>query len=312
MTALLHLEGVTLRHGSVTAVDNLTLDLRQGETLGLIGESGCGKSSVARSIVGLAHPQSGSISYQGQSLHGQSGSVSERVQLLFQDPAASLSPRMRLRRLIEEPLRITRSFTAEGQARVAALAAEVGLSSDLLDRYPHQISGGQARRVALVRALATAPRILIADEPTAGLDLSVQGDLLNLMARLKAQHGLSYLLISHNLNVVGRVTNRVAVMYLGEIVESGPTAALFAQPSHPYTRALLAANLVIAGRNKARAPLQGDVPSPSAPPPGCRFHQRCPVVHDKCRTVRPRLATLPDNRQVRCHFPLLSTEEISQ
>jgi peptide/nickel transport system ATP-binding protein len=304
MTGGLELSEVTLRFGRVTAVDRLSLRVAPGETLGLIGESGCGKSSVARAIVGLARPQSGKILLDGAELVGISAPAG-RVQMLFQDPVASLSPRMRLDRLIEEPLLIAGRTTPEARAAVRTLAQRVGLRPDILSRYPHQVSGGQARRVALVRALASLPRILIADEPTAGLDLSVQGDLLNLLAELRAEQGLGYLFISHNLNVIGRVTDRLAVMYLGEIVESGPTEDLFHAPEHPYTRALLSANLTVARRHLPRLPpLQGDVPSPADPPPGCRFHQRCPIAVGRCRSDRPTLQTRPGNRTVACHFPL--------
>jgi oligopeptide transport system ATP-binding protein len=309
MTApALALDDLSVRYQTLRAVDGLSLRILPGETFGLVGESGCGKSSLARAIVQLAESE-GVIAIDGQDarqgLRRDSRFVADKVQMLFQDPMASLSPRMTIRKLLEEPLRIHGRLTPENWREVEGLATDLGLGAQILARYPHQISGGQARRVALVRALAVKPSLLIADEPTAGLDLSVQGDLLNLLAGMKQRFGLSYLFISHNLNVVGRVTDRVGVMYLGQIVESGDTATIFHAPAHPYTTALLSANLSVdPARRRERIVLKGELPSPSNPPPGCRFHQRCPHVRELCRGTVPPLIEREDGRTVACHFPL--------
>jgi oligopeptide transport system ATP-binding protein len=298
-----------VRYGRLTAVDGVSLELRRGETLGLVGESGCGKSSIARAIVGLQPLASGTLSVDGETVRAgtrrKPGDAQGRIQLLFQDPAASLSPRLTVKTLLAEPLKIRNAYNTEGFAEIIALAESLGLGQQLLTRYPHQLSGGQARRVALVRALAANPSVIVADEPTAGLDISVQGELLNLLRGLRDRLGLSYLLISHNLNVVGRVTDRVAVMYLGQIVESGPTASLFREPAHPYTQALLSANLTLdADRRRERIVLSGELPNPSNPPSGCRFHKRCPVAQPKCATDVPPLLVSAEARSVACHFPL--------
>lgn len=306
---ILTLDNAMVRYDRLTAVDNVSLELRRGETLGLIGESGCGKSSIARAIVGLQPLSEGTLAVEGETLKDASRQrrliLQRRIQLLFQDPVASLSPRLTVRALLSEPLKIRNAFTAENWGRIMGLAERIGLGEQLLSRYPHQLSGGQARRVALIRVLAAEPSIIVADEPTAGLDISVQGDLLNLLRGLKDHLGLSYLLISHNLNVVGRVADRVAVMYLGRIVESGPTAALFRGPAHPYTQALLSANLTLdPSRRHERIVLSGELPSPAHPPAGCRFHSRCPLVQPICAAEAPALRAGEDGRAVACHFPL--------
>lgn len=310
MTApVMSLKDIVVRYDRLVAVDGISLELQRGETLALVGESGCGKSSVARALVGLQPLAGGSVSLEGEILHDRSGKSrlgqQRKIQLLFQDPAASLSPRMTVRSLLAEPLKIRRANTPENWARIVALGQTIGLGEQLFTRYPHQLSGGQARRVALMRALAANPTVIVADEPTAGLDISVQGELLNLLRTLRDHLGLSYLLISHNLNVVGRVTDRVAVMYLGQIVESGPTAALFRNPKHPYTQALLSANLTLdTSRRRERVVLSGELPSPLNPPSGCRFHKRCPVARQKCEREAPVLKTEADARSVACHFPI--------
>ncbi|WP_075289291.1 oligopeptide/dipeptide ABC transporter ATP-binding protein [Pararhizobium arenae] len=315
MTALT-LKDAVIRYDRLTAVDGVSLELRRGETLGLVGESGCGKSSIARAIVGLQPLADGTLTIEGETLQEVSSqrkqALQRKIQLLFQDPAASLSPRMTVRSLLAEPLKIRGTYTPERWARILELAVSIGLGEQLLSRCPHQLSGGQARRVALVRALAAEPSIIVADEPTAGLDISVQGDLLNLLRALRDRLGLSYLLISHNLNVVGRVTDRVAVMYLGQIVESGPTAALFRAPAHPYTQALLSANLTLdASRRGERIVLSGELPSPSNPPSGCRFHKRCPFAQPKCSIDVPALQAGPGERSVACHFPLSTASVVT-
>lgn len=312
----LALDNASVRYNRLTAVDGVSLELRRGETLGLVGESGSGKSSVARAITGLQPLAEGTLSVDGERMQ-EVGSqrrqaLQRRIQLLFQDPAASLSPRMTVRSLLSEPLKIRGTFTPESWDRIVGLAAGLGLGEQLLSRYPHQLSGGQARRVALVRVLAAEPSIIVADEPTAGLDISVQGELLNLLRALRDRLGLSYLLISHNLNVIGRVTDRVAVMYLGQIVETGSTAALFRAPAHPYTQALLSANLTLdADRRRERIVLSGELPSPSNPPSGCRFHTRCPLSQPRCANEVPVLQAGAGDRSVACHFPLATAPVIS-
>ncbi|WP_040142671.1 oligopeptide/dipeptide ABC transporter ATP-binding protein [Rhizobium etli] len=311
----LALKDAVIRYDRLTAVDGVSLELRRGETLGLVGESGCGKSSIARALVGLQRLAAGTLTIEGETLQdaptARRVNLQRKIQLLFQDPAASLSPRMTVGSLLAEPLKIRKVHTPESWSRIVALAASIGLGEQLLSRYPHQLSGGQARRVALVRALAAQPSIIVADEPTAGLDISIQGELLNLLRALRDRLGLSYLLISHNLNVVGRVTDRVAVMYLGQIVESGPTATLFRNPAHPYTRALLSANLTLdPSRRRERIVLSGELPSPSNPPSGCRFHNRCASAQPKCESDAPVLQAGPGDRSVACHFPLATTPSV--
>jgi oligopeptide/dipeptide ABC transporter ATP-binding protein len=306
--ALLEVDAAVVRYGRLTAVDRLSLSVSAGETLGLVGESGCGKTSLAKVLVGLLPLAGGAIRVEGVDTRSVTavarGWLAARVQLLFQDPVASLSPRLNVRQLLEEPLLIRRRLTPESWRNVEKLLAELGLDPHILEHFPHQLSGGQARRVSVVRALAMKPRILVADEPTAGLDLSVQGEMLNLLAQLQRDLRLTYIVVSHNLNVVGRTTNRVAVMYLGQIVEIGPTRRIFAGPAHHYTGALLAANPVLdPSRRQKRIVLKGELPSPLKPPLGCRFHTRCPAVQERCRAEPPMLRPLDNGRQVACHFP---------
>jgi oligopeptide transport system ATP-binding protein len=262
--------------------------------------------------MGLARPTSGRIAIEGETLtaiFARDGlAFRRRAQMLLQDAVASLSPRMRIRALAEEPLRIHALPIAEGRARIEALLKRLGLPLNTLDKYPHQVSGGQARRVAILRALVLQPQIIVADEPTAGLDVSVQGDLLNLMLDLHGEFGLTYLIVSHNLNVIRRITKRTAVMYLGQIVEEAPTKALFEAPAHPYTAALLSTNpSVDPARRKARIVLQGEIPSVVNPPSGCRFHTRCPQAVARCSVDVPKLREAENGRRVRCHFPLATT-----
>jgi len=295
--------------GTVRALDHVSFEIRQGEILGLVGESGSGKTTLCKVLMALQQPSAGAVTVDGVPLPAVLArdrlGFRRRVQMLQQDAVASLSPRMRMRGLVEEPLRIHGLDRVAGRARIARFMQLLGLPESVLEKYAHQISGGQARRVAMLRALVLEPRLIVADEPTAGLDVSVQGDLLNLLLDLHRELELTYLLVSHNLNVVRRVTHRTLVMYLGEIVEDAPTAELFAAPAHPYTAALLSTNPAIdPARRQRPVVLQGDMPSPSAPPPGCRFHTRCPQVQARCRSDRPELRAQPEGRQVRCHFPL--------
>jgi peptide/nickel transport system ATP-binding protein len=255
------------------AVDDVSFEISEGETLALVGESGCGKSTVARLIVGLYPPTAGRIEYHGQ-----------RMQMIFQDPYASLNPRWRVRDIVAEPLK-DKSAVKE---RVERHLLQVGLSADDGDKYPHEFSGGQRQRISIARALAGEPDLLVCDEPTSALDVSVQAQILNLMADLQQRLGLTYVFISHNLAVVSQIADRVGVMYLGRLVELAPVADIFARPRHPYTRMLLDAVPDLAMTGKPRTPVAGEVPNPLAPPAGCAFHPRCPHADARCRIERPR------------------------
>ncbi len=298
--------------GGVRAVDGVSLDIWPGETLGLVGESGSGKTTLGKAMLGLYRPVSGEVLFAGRNVHGLGGAdgmwFRREAQMILQDPVSSLSPRLTIRRLLAEPIRIHGFDMAEHWPRMRELMASIGLPEVLLDKYPHQISGGQARRVGMARALILNPRLIVADEPTAGLDVSIQGDLLNLMRDLQERFGLTYLIVSHNLNVIGKVTDRVAIMYLGKLVEIGPTHRIFSSPAHPDTHALNSANPIVDPHKRhAKVVLAGEIPSPSNPPPGCRFHTRCPQVQPRCRREEPRLAPIGDGRSVACHFPLSDT-----
>ena len=294
--------------GQVRALDDVTLAIRKGEVMGLVGESGSGKSTLCRVLVGLTSPSSGTVSFGGQSVRDQLAreplAFRRRAQMLLQDAVASLSPRMTIGRTLEEPIAIHRLPRAEAQERLADILRRLGLPPDVLAKFPHQISGGQARRIGVARALVMRPEMIVADEPTAGLDVSVQGDLLNLLLDLQREFGLTYLLVSHNLNVIRRVTERTAVMYLGQIVEEAATRELFQAPAHPYTAALLSTNPAVdPGKRQQPIVLQGEIPSAVNPPSGCRFHTRCPVAQERCANEPPALVELGTGRQVRCHFP---------
>jgi peptide/nickel transport system ATP-binding protein len=269
------------------AVDGVSFEVSKGETLGLVGESGCGKSTVARLIAGLYAPTEGRIEFTGQ-----------RLQMIFQDPYASLNPRWRVRKIVAEPLVFSGEKLSSGEitSRVHQALTQVGLSPDDAERYPHEFSGGQRQRISIARALAGEPDLLICDEPTSALDVSVQAQILNLMAELQERLGLTYVFISHNLAVVSLVADRVGVMYLGRLVELATSSDLFARPRHPYTRMLLDAVPDLAMTGKARTPVAGEVPNPLAPPPGCPFHPRCPHANERCRREKPAFI---DN--VACH-----------
>jgi oligopeptide/dipeptide ABC transporter ATP-binding protein len=282
------------RIGTLRALDGVDLAVAEGEVLGIVGESGCGKSTPGKTIMGIHAPTEGEVHFEGRLVASPAVTrppeVRARLQYVYQDPGASLDPYWRLRRSLHEPLVIhTRLSRAEREARVREITAAVGLPDAHLDLYPHEISGGQQRRVGLARILALGPKLVILDEPTSGLDVSVQATVLALFADLRARFGLTYLFISHDLAVVRAVCDRVAVMYLGRIVEIGPAAALFARPRHPYTRALLAAAPRIgAARVTENFALQGEPPDPSQLPQGCRFRARCPLAVPAC-AVEPEL-----------------------
>lgn len=313
MTApLIRFENVAMVFGGrVRALDSVSLSVAHGDIVGLVGESGSGKTTLCRVLMGLEQPNAGRVEFDGKDVRNllTRGPLAfrRRAQMLLQDAVASLSPRMRVAQLVEEPLAIHSLPLADGRARIREIFKRLGLPDEVLGKFPHQISGGQARRVAMARALVLRPELIVADEPTAGLDVSVQGDLLNLLIDLRAEFGLTYLIVSHNLNVVRRITSRTLVMYLGQIVEVAGTAALFSAPAHPYTAALISTNpSVDPAKRKARIVLQGEIPSVVSPPSGCRFHTRCPLAVARCATEAPALRSLGGGREVRCHFPLVA------
>ncbi|MEJ1159143.1 ABC transporter ATP-binding protein [Prosthecomicrobium sp. N25] len=298
---------------ALRAVDGVSLDLARGEITGLVGESGSGKTTFGRALLKAAPIAAGRVTYRDEEIEhevvGLDGAAladyRRRAQLVFQDPYASLSPRMTVRDIIAEPLEVMglAATRAEADRRVRAIAARCRLNLEHLRRYPHAFSGGQRQRIAIARALVAAPRFLVADEAVAALDVSIQADVLNLVRELQRETGLTVLFISHNLAVVAHVCDRVAVMYLGKVVETGPTRRLFAAPRHPYTRALLSAIPSLDPDDRQRAGrLQGEIPSPIAPPPGCRFHTRCPLAVARCAAEAPALepADRPDHA-VACH-----------
>ena len=295
--------------GTVYAVDGVSLALQRGRTLGLVGESGCGKSTVGKAIVRLVEPTAGSIWIEGTDITGLNRAamrpLRRRVQMVFQDPYSSLNPRMSVADLIAEPLENFQRTAnrAQTRERSAYLLSRVGLRADAMGKYPHQFSGGQRQRLGIARALAAEPGVIVADEPVSALDVSVQAQVLNLLAELQQEFGLAYLFISHDLAVVKHISDDIAVMYLGRMVETASRRRLFASPLHPYTRALLAAAPVARpGFRQPVAVIEGEVPSPSRPPPGCRFHTRCPQAIDVCRSVEPAMQVVQAGHAVACHL----------
>ena len=292
----------------LVAVDGVDLEIKAGETLALVGESGSGKSTVARCIVRLVEPSGGDVRIGAESVLGLQPSrlagVYRRIQMVFQDPNASLNPRMSVRQVLEEPLKLhLYLLRSERTARVKELIEMVGLTESHLDRYPHELSGGQRQRVGIARAIAVSPDIVILDEPTSSLDVSIRGQILDLLLELQEKHRFAYLFITHDLQVVQRVADRVAVMYLGGIVETGPTAALFADPKHPYTRALLSAAPVARwGVKRTRTRLSGEISSAIDPPDACRLAGRCPIARPSCSAAKPPLLEIGDGRAVACPF----------
>ncbi len=304
--------------GRLKAVAGVNLQIAAGETLGLVGESGCGKSTLGKLILGLTPADKGEVLYRGTDLMRLSARqlrpYRRQMQMIFQDPFSSLNPRMTVGETLAEPLIIHRLCAAiDRQKRVEELLNQVGLDAAAASRYPHEFSGGQRQRISIARALAVEPELIIADEPVSALDLSVQAQILNLMREIQQQHKLSYLFIAHDLAVVEHVSDRVAVMYLGKIVETAPADELYRQPRHPYTEALLAAipqpDPSLAGRP---APLKGEIPSPLNPPSGCSFHPRCPYATEICHRQEPELRNLGSNRQTACHHSDRVGQNISQ
>ena len=294
--------------GWIRAVEDVSFHMDGGETLGLVGESGCGKSTTARMVLLLEHPSGGEILYQGVGLEQMSGSDLQQyrstVQAVFQDPQSSLNPRMRVGDIVGEPLEVNAGLPRQAvRERVAEVLEDVNLDAAFARLYPHEFSGGQRQRVALARALVTHSRLIVLDEPVASLDASIRSQIINLLKDLQDEHGLSYLLITHDLAVSRHLSHRVAVMYLGRIVEEGNADALYAEPLHPYTRALIAAALPLrAGQESDEMVLAGEVPNPMNPPSGCRFHPRCPWAMPRCAEEEPQLSEAAPGRSVACHL----------
>ena len=298
-----------VRDPYLDAVLDVSLTLDSAQTYGLVGESGAGKTTLGRTVIGLAGAHSGSVRFRGQELTGLAESAyrphRREIGMMFQDPVASLSPRLTVRSLLTEPFHIHAVKVPDLDARAAELLGLVGLGPEFFGRYPHELSGGQARRVGVARALALQPSLIIADEPTAGLDVSVQGEILNLLAELQERLGLAYLIITHNLPVVRHVSDRLAIMYLGRFVEQGGSERIFARPAHPYTKALLdGIPQPDPDRRRKTVSIEGEVPSLEKRPRGCEFHTRCPYVRARCREEAPEPTELGPGHSVRCHFPL--------
>jgi len=305
------------KRAHVDAVIDASLDLHKAETLGIVGESGSGKTSLGRGILRLISAASGNIWFNGQNIsdlaESETNLLRRDMAMMFQDPVGSLSPRKNVKSLLVEPFRIFNMRRGDETSQVRRLLDVVGLPADFASRYPHELSGGQARRVGVARALALNPSLVIADEPTAGLDVSVQGEILNLMARLQREHGLSYLIISHNLPVVRHICDRVAIMYMGRIVEQGDCEKVFASPAHPYTRALIdSVPEPDPDRRRTLTSIEGEVPSLSRRPSGCEFHPRCGFAQPICETVEPKSTKHSGSREVRCHFPIVTTHTNSE
>jgi oligopeptide/dipeptide ABC transporter ATP-binding protein len=299
--------GGAVEERTVHAVEDVSLRIAPGEVLGLVGESGCGKSTLGRMVAGLMPPSEGAIRFRGDDVAALKGrdarQAALKVQMIFQDPMSSLNPRQRVEAIVGEAPQVHGIVTPkERDAYVADLLGFVGLDPEMRRRYPHQFSGGQRQRIGIARALAVRPDFLVCDEAVAALDVSIQAQVLNLFMRLREAFDLTYLFISHDLGVVEHISHRIAIMYLGRIVEEGPTEAIFAAANHPYTQALLAERPVIAPGKRMFSTIKGEIPSPLKPPPGCHFHPRCPHAFERCRVERPALKEIAPGRRSACHL----------
>jgi oligopeptide/dipeptide ABC transporter ATP-binding protein len=292
----------------VKAVDDVSFAIEKGETFGLVGESGCGKTTTGRAVLRLIEPDSGEVKFEGMDMLKLGSSalrgLRRDMQIIFQDPYASLNPRMTVRSIIGEPFAIHRIASgSERDGRVAELLKTVGLEPSVMNRYPHEFSGGQRQRIGIARALALRPKLIVADEPVSALDVSIQSQIINLLADLQSQLGLTYLFISHAIPVIEHISTRIGVMYVGKLVEVGTSRQICTNPRHPYTQALLSAvPIPDPAAKKQRIVLKGDVPTAINPPSGCRFHPRCPIAVERCKTEEPPLRLLDDGRQAACHL----------
>jgi oligopeptide/dipeptide ABC transporter ATP-binding protein len=291
----------------VKAVDDISFDIKKGETFGLVGESGCGKTTAGRAVLRLLEPDAGTIKFDGIDLRSLGPQELRRrrrdMQIIFQDPYASLNPRMTIRAIVGEPFVIHGTSGSDRDDQVATLLKTVGLDPSVMNRYPHEFSGGQRQRIGIARALALRPKLIVADEPVSALDVSIQAQIINLLADLQQQFGLTYLFISHAIPVIEHISTRIGVMYLGKLVEVGTSAQICLSPKHPYTQALLSAvPIPDPAAKKQRIVLTGDVPTPINPPTGCRFHTRCPIAVERCKIEEPPLRPLPDGRDAACHL----------